>query len=69
MGDFVPSRLALADRAAEQPEGFEEEASDEMGLEAACLGPLHLFANLPDRGDVHRVVGSARSSISSWRCS
>ncbi len=38
-------------------ERFEEEAGDEMGLEPPGFGTLHVLADRPDPGHVHRVVG------------
>src|SRR5579871_125499 len=54
--DLEPPGFALANRAAEQPKCFEEEALDEMRLKTARLGPFHLFADFAHLRCVHRVV-------------
>ncbi len=56
MGDFVAARLALADRSAEAPEGFQKEGLDVVRLQAARFGALHLFAHPRNATDVHHLV-------------
>lgn len=54
--DLETSGLAFTDRAAEQRERLHEERSDEVRLELASLGTLHLVANALDIGRCHDVV-------------
>ena len=54
--DLEAPWLALADRPAEQGEGFEEEGANEVRLELAGFGSLHLVADPFDVGDGHDVV-------------
>ena len=56
MADLVPSRLPLADIAAEQTECLQEERFDEVGLEPPRFEALHVFPNLLDLGCIHAVV-------------
>ena len=56
VGDLEPARLPLADRAAEQAERFEEERADEVRLQLAGLGALHLVADPLDVGHGHHVA-------------
>src|SRR5262249_12048771 len=44
--DFVAFRLALVDRAPEAAERLQEERRDEVRLEPARLGALHVFPDL-----------------------
>jgi hypothetical protein len=67
--DLVTPRLPLVDRAPEPAERLEEERRDEVRLEPARQGALHVLPDLPDPGDVHRVVAQCRTSSSSQRCS
>src|SRR5688572_4412266 len=53
MFDLITVRLPFVDRSAQQLEGLHEERRDEVRLKAPGLGPLHVFANLPDAADVH----------------
>ena len=57
VGDLVAARLALADRAAQALEGFQEERLDVVRLQPARLSPLHLLAHARHAARVHRVVG------------
>ena len=56
VGDLEPAGLALRTDAAEQAERFEEECADEVGLELAGFGPLHLVADALDVGHGHHVA-------------
>ena len=57
VGDLVAARLALLGRAAQKPERLVEEGLDVVRLQAAGLGPLHVFADAVDPAGVHGVVG------------
>ena len=57
VGDLVAARLPLLGRAAQKPERLVEEGLDIVRLEAAGLGPLHIFADALDPAGVHGVVG------------
>ena len=57
VGDLVAARLTLLGRSAETLEGCVEERLDVVGLEAAGLGALHVFADAVHPARVHGVVG------------
>jgi hypothetical protein len=56
VSDFIALWFALVDRASEQPERFEEEAGDEVRLQAAGLGAFQILADCAHPGGVHRIV-------------
>ena len=53
--DLVAAGLALGDLTAEQPERFQEEGADVVGLQLACLRDLHLPPDLLDIGGAHHL--------------
>ena len=66
--DLEALRLPLVDRPAQQLERLDEERGDEVRLKPAGLGPFHVLADLPDPGDIHRIVCQGALSTSSRRC-
>src|SRR5712692_9794537 len=50
MRNLVAVWFALAQGAAKQRKRFTEERGDEVGLQAAGFGALHVFADLLDTG-------------------
>src|SRR5690606_4539155 len=54
--NLVTPRFALPDGAAEALERFQEERFDVVGLQATCLGTLHLLAHALDPAHVHRLL-------------
>src|SRR5262249_4348395 len=56
MGDLEAARLALANRAAEKRERLQEEVADEVRLQLAGLGTLHLVSDPLDIGGRHDVA-------------
>src|SRR5207248_3201787 len=56
MCDLEAARFALTYGSAEQGERFEEERADEVGLELAGFGPLHLVTNALDVVGGHEVA-------------
>ena len=57
VGDLEAARFARMDRAAERLEGLQEERADEVGLEAAGLGLLHLLLHGEEPLGAHRLLG------------
>jgi len=55
--DLEPAQLARVDRAAELCEGVQEERADEIRLETAGRGFLHLFLDGVQTLGTHRFVG------------
>jgi hypothetical protein len=56
VGNLIAARFALAGIAAKDFERFEKKRLDVVGLETACFGPLHFFANAVDARGVHGIV-------------
>ena len=56
MSDLEAARLAVTNRTTEQGERLEEERTDEVRLELARLGPLHVIPDPLDVGGCHYVA-------------
>jgi hypothetical protein len=55
---FLPGKATFSMVvSAEKDKGLAEKRADEMRLEAACLGALHLLADRGDRAQVHAFRG------------
>ena len=61
MGDLEPAGFALDERGHRELERLEEERADEVRLELARLGPLHVLADALDVGALIISLASARS--------
>src|ERR1700692_235340 len=57
MGNLIPARLALLDRAAELPKRLDKERFNIVGLKSACLSPFHVFTDAMNPGHIHGVMG------------
>src|SRR5581483_7526744 len=51
--DFVTVCFSLVNRSAKQLERLNEKRGNEMRLQFAGLGPLHVLTNLTDSGYIH----------------
>ena len=68
MGDLEAAGLARMDRAAERLERLHEERADEVRLEAAGLGLLHLLLHREEPLGAHGFLGEgvAVEDVSKW---
>ena len=55
IGDLKAFGLPVVSLAAQSLESLAEERGDEVRLEPAGLGPLHVLADCPDLAGVHRI--------------